>query len=625
MRRRPLLLTIMIAFLFLFLSCENNVYIDKDIDKDIWRVGSGNDAVYFRTANAAINYVMENTFHSRSVTKTDDPMRTITLMCPVLAEGSDGITDSNYEKYVTRDEYRGSITIPEAFTGNLCIDFNGYRYDFSNSNEAFFTVKGGDNIYIYNGHSVIFNEASHEPYAITVNTDTVTIDEHLVDDRRVDNSLLYIGESGHVRIENVNSEEKENTMSGTLSLVTDGKSGAVLEIESSSITFDDIYTMYKEEDGTVSEIIDDTIEIDDAAKSRIDIYSGDVNIRSMNKKTDYYNSETDSVFDKAIINVFGSELDTNIDARHEIYETVEKAIENSQGSAKQEIIHDMIHHETVDATCVSTGVEEYWTCSSSDDCIGRYYTEKDGSAWTLRYDDLIIAINPDGHKLEHVERKEATCTEEGNIEYWHCTLCDKYFQDEKATKQISKEGTVLPHHNLSDWDYDINEHWKNCPVDGKVLVEAHTWGEWQEHVSGSVTHLFAECKICGARKTATKPEYLVYDIGIGEVRLKNIEDTPCGDFYVDSTKVESGAQVAVAGSFVTVSFVPYLGSNVDYTPYCFILNGGNMDEVKSGIKDSEGNYSVVLSLENAGEYALNIQLNTGGGSLGFECYLNLKK
>lgn len=33
------------------------------------------------------------------------------------------------------------------------------------------------------------------------------------------------------------------------------------------------------------------------------------------------------------------------------------------------------------------------------------------------------------HSLTHVAAKAATTKSEGNIEYWHCSICDKYFSD----------------------------------------------------------------------------------------------------------------------------------------------------------------------------------------------------
>ena len=46
------------------------------------------------------------------------------------------------------------------------------------------------------------------------------------------------------------------------------------------------------------------------------------------------------------------------------------------------------------------------------------------------------------HELEEVPEKEATCTEDGNIAYWHCSKCDKYYSDAKASKMIALSETI---------------------------------------------------------------------------------------------------------------------------------------------------------------------------------------
>lgn len=54
-----------------------------------------------------------------------------------------------------------------------------------------------------------------------------------------------------------------------------------------------------------------------------------------------------------------------------------------------------------------------------------------------------IDFNPHNHKIENEERKEPTCTEDGNIAYWHCTTCGKYFSDSKYVNAIQPEDTVI--------------------------------------------------------------------------------------------------------------------------------------------------------------------------------------
>ena len=51
--------------------------------------------------------------------------------------------------------------------------------------------------------------------------------------------------------------------------------------------------------------------------------------------------------------------------------------------------------------------------------------------------------DPNNHAdLKHIEAKAATVAAEGNIAYWYCDDCDKYFSDAAATKEITKADTV---------------------------------------------------------------------------------------------------------------------------------------------------------------------------------------
>lgn len=55
------------------------------------------------------------------------------------------------------------------------------------------------------------------------------------------------------------------------------------------------------------------------------------------------------------------------------------------------------------------------------------------------YGDLASDVHSD---LKHVEAKAATETEEGNIEYWYCEGCHKYYSDGEAAHEITKKDTV---------------------------------------------------------------------------------------------------------------------------------------------------------------------------------------
>ena len=53
------------------------------------------------------------------------------------------------------------------------------------------------------------------------------------------------------------------------------------------------------------------------------------------------------------------------------------------------------------------------------------------------------SLDPNNHaNLKHIDAKAATVAEEGNIEYWYCDDCKKYFSDAAAKTEITKAATV---------------------------------------------------------------------------------------------------------------------------------------------------------------------------------------
>ena len=69
-----------------------------------------------------------------------------------------------------------------------------------------------------------------------------------------------------------------------------------------------------------------------------------------------------------------------------------------------------------------------------------------GDTWCLDCNKK-IAEGKDIEMLEHkpvlVKAEEATAAKEGNIEYYYCENCGKYYSDETGTKEIAKKATVI--------------------------------------------------------------------------------------------------------------------------------------------------------------------------------------
>lgn len=87
-------------------------------------------------------------------------------------------------------------------------------------------------------------------------------------------------------------------------------------------------------------------------------------------------------------------------------------------------------------------VNKYSTCNKSDIPV---------KAYSNINEDLLGLHNA----VQHVDAKAATSTENGNIEYWYCDDCGKYFANEALTAEISHEQTVISAVNPSDYFFRV--------------------------------------------------------------------------------------------------------------------------------------------------------------------------
>lgn len=133
------------------------------------------------------------------------------------------------------------------------------------------------------------------------------------------------------------------------------------------------------------------------------------------------------------------------------------------------------------------------------------YTSEDGTYREHANFEVTYEIR---HDMKHVEAKEATHLEEGNIEYWYCEYCDKYYDGALGTNELSLKDITIPKltdHTATDtWYHDENSHWHTCEC-GEVLdKEAHEfkWVIDKEATATSEGLKHEECSICGYQKEA---------------------------------------------------------------------------------------------------------------------------
>lgn len=180
--------------------------------------------------------------------------------------------------------------------------------------------------------------------------------------------------------------------------------------------------------------------------------------------------------------------------------------------------------------------------------------------------------NHDGH-LTHHAATAATCVAAGNIEYWYCTACQKYFSNSAGTTEITQASTVIaidanahdwgnwtdagaaghtrvcsrdPDHHTetvahtypSTWSQgDATNHTKTCSVCSHVLSEAHTFGDWVVITPAAVGVSGLKrktCSVCG--KTVdevipplTNPQMTVASVNTTQGSTVNVDVTLTGN------------------------------------------------------------------------------------------------
>ncbi|MDE6762859.1 MAG: hypothetical protein K2J73_04185 [Oscillospiraceae bacterium] len=112
-------------------------------------------------------------------------------------------------------------------------------------------------------------------------------------------------------------------------------------------------------------------------------------------------------------------------------------------------------------------------------------------------------------ELTKVDEKEATCTEDGNIEYYECSCGYKFKNENPTAADILNDEAVVTtasgHNYQGEWTSDDNEHWHECTVcNDKKDISNHAWNSGTvttpptEEAEGEKTYT---CTDCSATKT----------------------------------------------------------------------------------------------------------------------------
>ena len=138
--------------------------------------------------------------------------------------------------------------------------------------------------------------------------------------------------------------------------------------------------------------------------------------------------------------------------------------------------HNLTKVPAKDATCTEDGNIEYYQCS--DPTCGKLYKDAAGTK-EITKDDTVIKAGHTGLKL--YPAKEPTCDKDGCVAYWFCTGCNNYYFDnngavgEKAT--VEKVAIPATGHKwvlvVGGYTDGATQHTVKCSVCGQKKDEAH--------------------------------------------------------------------------------------------------------------------------------------------------------
>ncbi len=159
---------------------------------------------------------------------------------------------------------------------------------------------------------------------------------------------------------------------------------------------------------------------------------------------------------------------------------------------------------------------------------------------------------PLGHNLEHHDANNATCTENGNIEYYTCTRCKEIFKDAEGKEAISSEDTVKKangHTEVIDaakpatcTETGLTEG-KHCSVCDEVLVKqetvsalTHDWGEWTVTTAPTCTTLGVETRVCKHDASHTETRSIEKAAHVYSVFVETVTKATCKATGTDKYK-----------------------------------------------------------------------------------------
>lgn len=187
--------------------------------------------------------------------------------------------------------------------------------------------------------------------------------------------------------------------------------------------------------------------------------------------------------------------------------------------------HEIKPVDAAEANCTAKAHSQYWQCSK----CGQIFADAEGTKTAKLKDFETGKKDETKHTdLKHFPSKAATCTEKGNIEYWYCSGCEKYYSDAAGTVKTTS-AKVSTSKNDHDYYWVADEvagvHYQKCRVCGTTTGTS-------SHSGGTAScKAQAKCAKCGASYGELDPNTHVNFEVRNEVKATETTQGYTGDKY----------------------------------------------------------------------------------------------
>ena len=170
-------------------------------------------------------------------------------------------------------------------------------------------------------------------------------------------------------------------------------------------------------------------------------------------------------------------------------------------------VHKLTKTEAKKASCTENGNKEYYVCSGCK----KLFADADAAKEINKEDTVIKAT---GHKAEKIAGKAASCTEDGITEGSKCSICGEILKKQEVIKATGHKAEKIAGKAASCTEDGITEGSK-CSVCGEILKKqevikatGHKWSAWEVTKEASETEEGSRRRVCENDKTHVETEVI---------------------------------------------------------------------------------------------------------------------